>query len=164
MEIITDFDLKMMRQAKTAASKSTCRKKPLGCVLVCVDENGDPTKTYEGWNGPPENVGFCALCPKMNAPSGTLLHLCPAVHAERRCLLHAARDGVSTRGAILYSFMGVPCKDCLVELAEAEISEIVCLNRNYYDGLAESILGLWLEGDGTTFRVITEEEIGGMVA
>lgn len=44
--------------------------------------------------------------------------------------------------------MGVPCKDCLLELIEAGISEIVCIKETYYDSLSEFILQEWIEAGG----------------
>jgi dCMP deaminase len=75
-------------------------------------------------------------CPRqiLGYASGEGLSLCIAAHAERNCLINAARLGVSTLGTTLYLNTLLPCKDCLIELINAGIVEIVCEeNRNYND-------------------------------
>jgi deoxycytidylate deaminase len=50
--------------------------------------------------------------------------------------------------------MGVPCKDCLLELIEAGISEIVCIQETYYDELSKDILKEWIDTGGKFRRVV----------
>lgn len=140
-----------MRLASQAAAYSRCNKKQLGCLLVC--ENNE---MIMGTNGPPVPLDKCAPCPRTACHSATNLHQCRAVHAERQALLTAARAGISTDGAVLYSHMGVPCKDCLLELIQAGISEIVCARGTLYDSLSEAILLEWADSGGV-FRVIKED-------
>ena len=66
--------------------------------------------------------------------------MCPAAHAERNAIVQAARLGIQTKEATLYLNTGVPCKDCLIEMINAGISEIVCTNIFFYDNLSETIL------------------------
>lgn len=141
-------DIEYMMEAKKAAIDSTCRKKQLGCVLKFTDGS-----YIQGTNGAPKPLSPCTQCPRLNCHSGTHQEMCRAVHAERQVLLKAANRGFSTDGAVLYSYMGVPCKDCLLELIEAGISEIVCTKETYYDSLSEFILQEWVEAGGK-FRVI----------
>jgi len=138
-----------MEQAKRVSRYSTCNKKHLGCVLVLKDGNW-----ISGWNGPPYMLSLCDPCPRLNSDSGTDLHLCRAVHAERMVLLVCARLRYSTNDGVLYSYMGVPCKDCLVELIMAGIKEIVCTSETYYDELSKEILAEWV-GNGGKFTVMT---------
>jgi deoxycytidylate deaminase len=144
-------DYEYMIRASKAKVNSTCIKKQLGCLLVL--SNGE---TIEGWNGPPEMIKTChPECPRKI--SGKDLHLCRAVHAERRCLLISARLGFSTEGSTLYSYMGIPCKDCLLELIEAKVHRIVVENPLIYDDLSEPILKEWIERGGK-FDVISMGE------
>jgi deoxycytidylate deaminase len=78
-----------------------------------------------------------------------------AVHAERQALLNAARYGLCTERAILYSDMGVPCKDCMLEIISAGVAEIVCKEETYYDASSEHILNEWVSKGGK-FRVLGE--------
>lgn len=140
-------DYEYMMEAKNAANESTCKKKQLGCILVFPDGS-----YIDGTNGVPKILNSCNPCPRLNSHSGTNLQLCRAVHAERQVLLKAAKHGYETYGAILYSYMGIPCKDCLLELIEAGISEIVCIEYTFYDQLSKSILEEWKRRGGK-FRI-----------
>lgn len=140
-----------MEHAKDAARYSTCQKKHLGCVLVL--KSG---KRIVGWNGPPPQLSICDPCPRLESRSGSDLDMCSAVHAERMTLLVCAKYGYSTNESILYSYMGVPCKDCLLELILAGVKEIVCISDVYYDELSKEILAEWIETGGK-FRVETCE-------
>ena len=147
-----------MEEARGAALYATCEKKRLGCALICHDHE-EEIHVIRGWNGPPDLLKSCSPCPRLNDHRGTNLGACRAVHAERRTLLHAAYHGIPTKGGTLFSYMGVPCKDCLLELIEAGVKEIVCLRETYYDELSKSILKEWT-ANGGRFRVVplTEEK------
>lgn len=123
--------------------ESTCIKHPLGCVLVLADG-----QMLAGTNGPPEPLTACDPCPRWNRRSGEDLYLCPAVHAERAPLLIAAKYGMETKDSVLFSDMGIPCKDCLVELIAAGVSEIVTTRDTYYDELSREMLAEWLSKGG----------------
>lgn len=47
------------------------------------------------------------------------------IHAELNSILNAAVLGHSTKGATLFS-QGIPCKECMKAIINAEISTIVC--------------------------------------
>ena len=66
-------------------------------------------------------------CPRkmLGYKTGEGLHLCVAGHGERNALVNAARHGVITKDAKLYCNCPVPCKDCLIEIINAGISEII---------------------------------------
>jgi deoxycytidylate deaminase len=142
------LDLEYMREARRAMRDSTCKKKQLGCVLKFTDGS-----YVQGTNGSPKVLKPCSPCPRLGNHSATNRWNCRAVHAERQVLLKAAKNGFATDGAILYSYMGVPCKDCLLELIEAGISEIVCTRETYYDELSKDILKEWIDVGGK-FRVL----------
>lgn len=146
MKTMSDYEY--MAEAKAVATESRCRKKQLGCVLKFTDGS-----YVQGTNGVPEPLEQCTPCLRLESHGGTDLHLCRAVHAERQVLLKAAKRGFATECAVLYSYMGVPCKDCLLELCAAGISEIVCIRETYYDELSKSILKEWIKNGGI-FRVI----------
>lgn len=141
-------DLRYMAMAAEASAQSTCAKKQLGCVLVLRNT------IIHGANGPPKGLKKCDPCPRLESHNGTDLHRCRAVHAERRVLLKAAYLGMSTHGSTLYSYMGVPCKDCMLELWGAGVAEIVVLKETYYDELSRTILKEWIDCWGGKFRVV----------
>lgn len=144
------LDLEYMHEARRAARDSTCRKKQLGCVLKFTDGS-----YVKGTNGPPKPLRPCSPCLRLGNHGAISRWNCRAVHAERQVLLKAAKSGFATDGAILYSYMGVPCKDCLLEIIEAGISEIVCIQETYYDDLSKDILKEWI-GAGGKFRLLGE--------
>lgn len=152
LEVVTKLheyhDIQMMKFAREYSVLATCKKKKLGCVL-----DVSKGKWLSGWNGPPIELSRCNPCSTMGMHNGEGMHLCKAVHAERRVLLDAARNGVSVYGSTLYSDMGVPCKDCMVELIEAGVKEIVCSRETYYDELSKDILKEWTEKGGI-FRIV----------
>ena len=61
------------------------------------------------------------------------LELCPAVHAERNCLLDAAYVGTSTKNTRLYMDECVPCSHCMIELINAGVKELVLSSLDFYD-------------------------------
>jgi len=150
MKIKIFTDEEYMRIAKKVSWKSRCKKRQLGCILVDIDGG-----IIEGTNGAPVPLKACDPCPRMviNSISGADLDLCRAVHAERQALLIAARYGIKTCGSKLYSYMGVPCKDCMIELIEAGVSEIICAKETYYDELSKDIVKEW-KTCGSTLRFI----------
>ncbi len=144
-------DLKYMAMAAEASAKSTCAKKHLGCVLIL--KNTDVVIVIRGTNGPPQGMKTCDPCPRLDSHNGTDTQKCRAVHAERQVILKAAHFGLSTCGSTLYSYMGVPCKDCMLEIWEAGVSEIVVIKGTYYDDLSRHILKEWIDGGGK-FRIV----------
>lgn len=83
-------------------------------------------------------------CPRriFGYTSGKGLHLCQAGHSERNALIQAARNGIATKDITLYCYCGVPCKDCMIEIINAGVKEIVCIKEekdydNYSRILAE---------------------------
>ena len=53
----------------------------------------------------------------------------------------------------MYSYMGVPCKDCLLEISSAGVSEIVCIRETYYDALSRDILKELIDEGSIRFRI-----------
>ena len=51
-------------------------------------------------------------------------------HAERNAIFNAARIGVSTFGASMYCWCGIPCKECTIAIIQAGITEVFCLDWN----------------------------------
>lgn len=81
-------------------------------------------------------------CPRqmLGFGSGEGLEWCVAGHAERNVLINCAREGISTKGCVMYMNCGVPCSPCLVEIINAGISEIVVTNFGFYDKSAEYLV------------------------
>lgn len=105
----------------TVANLGTCSRRKVGAVLV---RNRRILAT--GFNGTPPGSPHCndEICPGRNAPSGTSLSLCAAVHAEQNCLLYCSRFGISSDNAILYCSCE-PCDTCIKMAETAGIKRVI---------------------------------------
>jgi dCMP deaminase len=143
------------------ATKSSCMSRQLGAILV-----RDNSIVATGFNGPPRGIPHCDnlyrreaiinsvtnlsiniqhclltefdICPRklMGFKSGEGLQNCNAAHAERNCLINAARLGISTLNTTLYLNATVlPCKDCFLELINAGITSIVVEEIKEYNDI-----------------------------
>lgn len=76
-------------------------------------------------------------CPRyvseLGFKSGQGLEWCVAGHAEENSILNAARNGIETRGTIMYMNCNIPCKNCLIKIINAGIEEIVVTGFKVYD-------------------------------
>ena len=81
----------------------------------------------------------------------TLRSAAQSMQNARYCFWRRS-SGFRTEGAVLYSYMGVPCKDCMLELIQAGVAEIVCLRETYHDEISKDILREWI-AKGGKFRI-----------
>jgi dCMP deaminase len=140
-----EWDRYFMRIAREVAQNSKCLSRYIGAVVV-----KDKQIIATGYNGPPRGVDPCwkrnndyeRKCPRQKAgfKSGEGLEMCIAGHAERNALIGAARMGTSTKGASLVCYCGPPCKDCMIEIINAGIVEIV-----YWDRGTTGKFGIWYD-------------------
>ena len=81
-------------------------------------------------------------CPRkiLGFKSGEGLEWCVAGHAERNCLINSARLGISTMGTKMYMTCGIPCKDCMVEIINAGVEELIVTKFLFYDQMSEYLL------------------------
>jgi dCMP deaminase len=87
--------------------------------------------------------GICPrYLPEMGFGSGEGLEWCVAGHAERNAIVNSAREGLhALKGCKLYMTCGVPCKDCMVEIINAGIDEIITdLRDPFYDKSSKYLL------------------------
>lgn len=120
-----DLNLYFMRMARLVATRSTCLRRAVGCVLV--DERGHVLSTgYNGvargeehcnqprivprsaWSGP-DSEYFIHACPAAQSQSGMNLEGCRAVHAEQNALLQC-RDPYAIETIYVTT---APCDSCL---------------------------------------------------
>lgn len=124
---------------KVIGSNSKCLSRHIGSILV-----KDKVIICSGYNGPPRGYKHCEgdICPRrlQGYGSGEGLHLCPAAHAERNTIVQAARLGIKVKDSVLYLNTGIPCKDCLIEIINAGITEVVCEDLDYYDHLSKDLV------------------------
>jgi dCMP deaminase len=127
-----DRDEYYMRIAMAVRARANCLGNRVGAILV----KGDRIIST-GYNGTPQGMpncldGGCARCTgKGTYESGKDYDLCICVHAEQNALLSAARFGIATEGAVLYSTMR-PCFGCTKELLQAKIAAVYYLHEWVY--------------------------------
>lgn len=133
-----DIDRYFIDMARLVASRSTCVRRAVGCVLVSARNHVLAT----GYNGVPAGAAHCNdvetlgkaivfpnACAGADATSGTRLDACMAVHAEQNAILQCA-DAQSIARAYVTAF---PCPSCTKLLLNTSCCEIVYLEP-YGDG------------------------------
>jgi len=112
------WDEYFIRIAEATAARSSCPRAKVGAVLVVGKQI-----VATGYNGAPAGTPNCleAGCRMFGN------HCLRAVHAEANALVHAAKRGISTRGATLYC-THKPCIHCAKLLINAGISKILYKN------------------------------------
>ncbi len=131
------WDEYFLRLAHLVASRSTCRRRGVGAVLI-VDKHIIST----GYNGAPRGLPHCldigCLREEQGVPSGERQELCRATHAEANAIIQAAVHGVSTAGATLYCTTA-PCTVCAKMLINAGVVRVV-YSEGYPDALGLEML------------------------
>ena len=115
-----DYFLDMAEQV---ASRSTCLRRKVGCVLV-----KEKRVIATGYNGAPSCAPHCdvtgCIREANGIPSGERLDICRASHAEANAISQCARYGVPTEGATAYVTVS-PCVTCAKLLVQAGIDCVV---------------------------------------
>lgn len=122
-----NIDVYMMGMAMMAASRATCSRRAVGCVLT----NSLNHIVATGYNGVPRGMVHCGIeiCPGVAASSGTNLDGCMAIHAEQNALLQCP----DTRDIRACYCTTQPCLTCIKLLLNTSCSEIVYLNPYPHD-------------------------------
>ena len=131
----------LMRTAHLMAERSTCRRNRVGAVLAL-----DGRIISSGYGGAPSGMEHCSLATCTEAKPCTR-----TVHAEANTIAFAARHGVSTEGAILFTTLS-PCIECAKLLINAGIRGVVWYEQ-YRDILPLAFLdnvGIWTREYGVT--------------
>lgn len=131
------WDQYFMRMAALAASRSTCRRRHVGAIVV-----KDHMVLSTGYNDTPRGLpncgeGGCARCAS-EAPPGQALDTCLCLHAEQNAIIQAAYHGVAIAGSMLYT-THQPCLTCAKMIVNAGIRRIV-FSGDYPDPLAREML------------------------
>ena len=104
-----------MDLAVTVASRSTCDRAFVGCILV----NKDNRIVSTGYNG------SVAGNPHCDDVGHTMRndHCIAMIHAKMNAVLYCAKEGISLKGTICY-VTHFPCLNCTKALIQAGISKI----------------------------------------
>jgi dCMP deaminase len=145
-----DKDTWGLKLALVTATRATCCRRSVGCVLV--DDRGQVLST--GYNGRAAGLPHCNestskdgdlhyayACAGVNAPSGTNLEGCEAIHAEQNALLQCADVSEIHTAYVTTS----PCVTCVKLLLNTGCQRIVFIDRYSHDWTAKE---LWDRGRG----------------
>ena len=149
-----------MRIAMAVRSRADCIGNRVGAVLILDDRI-----ISTGYNGTPARMrnctdGGCQRCLNRDKySSGTGYDLCICVHAEQNAILSAARFGIATEGAVVFSTMR-PCFGCTKELLQARVESVRYLHEWVYPDadMQESYLDLQSQFPGGVDRISVEDE------
>lgn len=108
-----------MIQAALTATRGTCARRQVGCILTNV--RGHVLAT--GYNGVASGMPHCIdqPCPGAHLPSGTGLDECEALHAEQNALLQCSRPYEIHTCYVTAS----PCITCIKLLLNTSCQRIV---------------------------------------
>lgn len=136
------------------ASRGTCRRRKVGCVLV----NSRFELLSTGRNGPPRGEPHCTEhpCPGANCPSGQGLDLCEAVHAEANALLQC-RD-VQQIYAVFCTT--APCIHCVKLLMNTSAMRIYFVEDYPHSQTSHD---LWTRSGGRVWQHVALEAAHGLV-
>lgn len=118
-----DIDTYFMSMAVLVASRASCSRRRVGCVLV--NELNHVLAT--GYNGPASGQPNCNdhPCAGANYPSGEGLSICEAIHGEQNALLQC-RDVWSIDTAYVTAS---PCITCMRLLLNTSCKRMVFLEE-----------------------------------
>ena len=137
MDIRPDWDDYFMDIADLVASRSTCLRRQVGCVIV-----KDRRVLSTGYNGVPSGIAHCSEvgCRRMkeDIPSGERVEMCRGVHAEQNAIIQGARYGIVLLGATVYTTTQ-PCSICAKMMINAGIEEII-YEGDFPDELSQELL------------------------
>jgi len=112
-----DWDQYFLKMAAVVATRSTCERKQVGCVLT-----KDNRILSTGYGGSIKGQAHCTEvgCEIDPATGGCIR----TVHAETNAIAQAARNGVSTEGATAYVTLS-PCYNCFKMLVNSGVVRII---------------------------------------
>lgn len=112
MENRFSSDSMLMHVAEIVALRATCSRAQVGCVIA-----KDNRIISMGYNGAPKGMTHCNH--DHDSSSGCDV----SVHAEANAIAFAAKEGIATEGATLYTTLS-PCKTCAQLIINAGITTV----------------------------------------
>ena len=140
-----NWDEYFMEITELVASRSTCDRAFVGCVLV----NSDHRIISTGYNG---SVAGNPHCDEIGHTMRDG-HCIATIHAEMNALLYCAKEGIPVKDTIAY-VTHFPCLNCSKALIQAGIKEIVYLNDYRVDDYAIELF----EKNNVVYRKLKKEE------
>ena len=116
-----------MEITELVASRSTCDRAFVGCVLV----NKDHRIVSTGYNGSVAGNPHCSEVGHTMRDG----HCIATIHAEMNALLYCAKEGIPVKGCTAY-VTHFPCLNCSKALIQAGIEKIYYKNAYRVDDYA----------------------------
>ena len=131
------WDEYFMSIAKLVATRSTCIRRQVGCVIV-----KDKRIIASGYNGAPSGVSHCTdkgicLRQELGIPSGQQHEKCWASHSESNAIVQCARYGTPIEGSVLYCTTH-PCSMCAKSIINSGIIRVYYID-GYPDELSDQL-------------------------
>lgn len=120
-----------MEITKLVATRSTCDRAFVGCLLV----NDDNRIVSSGYNGSVSGNPHCDNVGHTMRDG----HCIATIHAEINALLYCAKEGISVKGCTAY-VTHFPCLNCTKALIQAGIKCIYYINDYRIDDYAVELL------------------------
>lgn len=120
-----------MEITKMVASRSTCDRAEVGCLIV----NDDNRIVSSGYNGSVSGNPHCDDVGHTMRDG----HCIATIHAEMNALLYCAKEGISVKNCVAY-VTHFPCLNCTKALIQSGIKEIYFLNAYRIDDYAIELL------------------------
>lgn len=129
------MDQTLMQMAKLMADRATCSRAQVGAIIV-----KETRPVSSGYNGTAAGLPHCnhkCDCTKLPTNPNPKHHWADcqsrqpckySVHAEANAIAFAAKHGVSTDGATLYTTMA-PCIECAKLIVNAGIIRVVAASQ-----------------------------------
>lgn len=142
MDFIVDFNKRLdwdsyfMMQAHVIATRSSCIKRHVGCVVV-----NDINRIVScGYNGQVTGFEHCDenICTRKNVKPGENLGVCRAVHAEQNAITYAAATSTNLSGCKWYCTT-MPCIHCLKLILSLNPS-LIMFREGYDQSTFDAIL------------------------
>jgi dCMP deaminase len=108
-------DQMLMEMAIIASKRSTCTRKHVGAIIAI---DGRPVSV--GYAGAPAGLPHCMDHGCLTGPDGGCIR---TQHAEANAIAFAARKGIATERAVLYTTVS-PCLACSKLIINAGIEEV----------------------------------------
>ncbi len=136
-----NWDTYFMNIAEQVKLRCNCLSAKKGTIIV-----KDKMVISSGYNGTPKGIthcisGGCLRCTSRHLgkiKSGVYSEPCICCHSEENAIVQAAYNGVSTKGASLYTTF-TPCTTCAKMIINAGIKEVVAKVK-YPDDVGTSLL------------------------
>lgn len=145
-----------LAMAEVASTRGTCLRRRFGSVIV-----KDDRIVSTGYVGAPSgrqnccDIGYCRR-EKLNAPRGTMYHLCRSVHSEQNAIINASKEEM--KGATLY-LTGVNiadgsivknadcCSMCKRFIINSGISRVIIKDPEKPEGYRAVDVSEWVSND-----------------